>query len=124
MNHQKEYSTPTIMDLVFVGFNSRVVAMHRETGQIVWEWKSPKGRSQLVCVMLDGDILVVSIQGYMYGLNPLTGQTYWHNPLTGMGHGLPSLCSIRANAGSAGAAAVIAQQQAASGTASNSTPTT
>ena len=123
MDHRTEYSTPTIMDLVFVGFNSRVVAMHRETGQIIWEWKSPKGRSQLVSVMLDGDILVVSIQGYMYGLDPLTGGTYWHNPLTGMGYGLPSLCSIRANTGSAGAAAIVAQQQAASGTGSHSTST-
>lgn len=113
MSQPIEEFTPTIIDLVFVGFNSRVVAMHRETGQVVWEWKSPKGRSQMANVMLDGDILIVSIQGFMYGLDPLTGNTLWHNPLTGLGIGIPSLCSIRANTGSAGAAAIMAQQQAA-----------
>ena len=102
-----------IMDLVFVGFNSKVVAMHRETGAIQWTWKSPKGTSQHVAVMLDGDQLIVSIKGYMYALDAETGDTLWFNPLSGMGFGIPSLTSIRANSGTAGAAAIIAQQQAA-----------
>lgn len=70
----------------------------------------------MVGVMLDGDILIVSVQGYMYGLDPLTGGTYWQNPLSGRGLGIPGLCSIRANSGSSGAAALIAQQQAAAAT--------
>ena len=32
----------TIGDLVFVGFNRWVVALDRYSGEIVWEWKSPK----------------------------------------------------------------------------------
>ena len=67
----------------------------------------------MVAVMLDGDILIASISGYMYGINPLDGSTIWQNPLTGLGYGVPSLCSIRANSGSAAAAAIIAQQQQA-----------
>ena len=110
MSQSVDYATVEITDIVFVGFNSRVVAMFRETGQVLWEWRSPKGRSQLVSVMLDGDILIASVQGYMYGLDPLTGGTYWENSLPGRGLGIPSLCSARANSGSAGAAAIIAQQ--------------
>ena len=29
--------------LIFVGFNSRVVALHRDTGEMVWQWRCPKG---------------------------------------------------------------------------------
>lgn len=42
MDQRTEYSTPGIMDLVFVGFNSRVVAMHRETGQSSGNGNRPK----------------------------------------------------------------------------------
>lgn len=111
-----DQSPRSVMDLVFVGFNSQVVAMDRTDGSIIWTWKSPKGRSEHVAVMLDGDLLVASVTGYMYGLNPETGEQLWMNPLTGLGYGIPSLASIRANSGSAAAAAIIAQQhQAASG---------
>lgn len=107
-----------VLNLLFVGFNSRVVAMRRDTGQIVWKWKSPKGYSSFVAVMLDGDLLIVSVQGYMYALEPETGATIWSNPLSGLGVGTPSIASLRANSGSAGAAAIIAQQRQAAAAAS------
>ena len=109
--------TSSVLNLIFVGFNSRVVAMRRDTGQIVWKWKSPKGYSSFVAVMLDGDLLIVSVQGYMYGLDPETGSTIWSNPLSGLGYGTPCIASMRANSGSAGAAAIIAQQQQAAASA-------
>ena len=110
----------TIIDLVFVGFNSRVAALHRDTGRIVWDWKAEKG-SGFPAVLLDGDRLVVSVQGYTYCLDALTGDQYWMNPFKGFGYGTPSLTSIHGNSGSAAAAAIIAQQQAsaASTTATN-----
>jgi len=92
----------SVMDLVFLGFNSRVVAMHRETGDVVWSWKSPKGRSSYVAVCLDGDRVIASVHGYTYCLH-----------LKGTGLGIPSVVTMRGNSGSAGAAAIIAQQQAA-----------
>lgn len=103
----------TAMDLVYLGFNSRVIALARDTGQVVWDWKSPKGRGSYVAVLLDGNMLIASVQGYTYGLDPLTGVQLWHNPLKGMGLGIPSLVSLRGNSGSAGAAAILAQQQQA-----------
>ena len=106
----------TLLDLIFLGFNKRVVALHRKTGEIVWDWKAPHG-SGFVAVMLDGDIVIASVQGYTYGLDALTGGQLWFNDLKGFGLGTPSLASIRANSGSAGAAAIIAQQQAAAASA-------
>lgn len=103
----------TAMDLVFLGFNSRVIALSRETGEIVWEWKSPKGRGSYVALLLDGDLLIASVQGYTYCLDPRTGNTLWNNPLKGKGLGVPAMVSLRGNSGSTGAAAVLAQQQAA-----------
>ena len=103
----------SIDDLVYVGFNSKVVALDRYTGEIAWTWKSPQGKSGHVAVMVDGDRLIVSVQGYMYCLDPIFGQQVWANPLKGMGVGIPSLASSRANALGANAAAIMAQQQQA-----------
>ncbi len=103
----------SLMDIVFLGFNSRVVALHRETGDVLWKWKSPKGRGSYVAVMLDGDRVIASVQGYTYCLDPFTGAMLWQNPLKGTGYGIPSIVSLRGNSGTAGAAAIIAQQQQA-----------
>lgn len=105
-------SNLSVMDLVYVGFNSRVVALHRDTGEIAWDWKSTKGTG-FPTVLLDGDRLIVCVNGYTYCLDPLTGDEFWFNPLKGLGVGTASLTSIHGNSGSAAAAAVIAQQQAA-----------
>src|SRR3954470_19418113 len=83
-----------IDDLIFVGFNSRVAAIHRDSGQLIWQWKSPKG-SGYTTVLLDGDRLIVSVMGYTYCLNPANGQMLWYNELPGMGTGVPSLASLR-----------------------------
>lgn len=93
-----------ISDLVFVGFNSRVIAMDRISGEVVWTWKSPKGSSQHVAVMLDDDQLIVSISGYMYALDAETGEALWFNELSGMGYGIPSLTSVNGRCTAAAAA--------------------
>jgi len=104
---------PSIDSLVFVAFNSQVVALDRYSGETQWTWKSPKG-SGYVTILLDGDRLIVSVMGYTYCLDPIYGQEVWRNELEGMGVGVPSLASWRsANANTASAAAAAAQQQAA-----------
>jgi outer membrane protein assembly factor BamB len=82
--------------LVFVGFNSRVVALDRDNGEVVWKWKSPKGTG-IPVVLLDGDRLIVSVQGYTHCLEPSTGSEMWSNPLKGLGMGVPCLASARGN---------------------------
>jgi outer membrane protein assembly factor BamB len=101
----------TLEDLVYIGFNSRVAAIDRQSGEIVWSWKSPKGTSNFVALLLDGDRVIVSVQGYTYCLDPITGQQLWDNPFKGFGYGIPSLASIYGNSGSAAAAALIAEEQ-------------
>ncbi len=102
-----------IRDLVFVGFNSRVAALDRDTGQTAWSWRAPHGRSQHVAILLDHDRLVVSVHGYTYGLDAMTGQQLWYNEFQGYGYGYPTLASIHGNSGSAAAAAMMAAQAAA-----------
>jgi hypothetical protein len=82
--------------LIFVGFNSRIAALDRDTGELVWKWVSPKG-SGLPVVLLDGDRLIVSVMGYTYCLDPASGAEIWNNPLPGMGLGIPNLASARGN---------------------------
>lgn len=101
--------------LVFAGFNSRVVALDRETGETLWQWKSPSGTGY-VTVLLDGDRLIVSVMGYTYCLDPLTGNQLWFNSLSGCGVGVVSLASVNGVAtGLLEAASAQAQAQAAAG---------
>ena len=94
-------------DLVFVGFNSRAAALHRKTGEIAWQWKSPKGAG-FVALMLDGEQLIASVHGYTYCLDATTGTQLWMNPMNGFGYGVPCLTSFR---GSSLAASLLAQAQ-------------
>jgi len=106
---------PTINDLIFVGFNKRIAALDRYTGEKVWEWKAKQG-SGFVAILIDGDRLIVSTQGYTYCLDPLFGQEVWSNPLEGMGVGVPCLASVRGgstNPESAAADITASQQRAA-----------
>ncbi len=100
--------------LIFLGFRSQVVALNRETGAIVWKWKSRKG-SGYVTVLLDGDRIIASVMGYTYCLDAATGRELWFNALDGMGMGVVSMASVRG--GMAGlilqAASEAAEQQAA-----------
>jgi outer membrane protein assembly factor BamB len=90
--------------LIFVGFNSRVAALNRDDGTTVWQWHSPKG-SGYTTVLLDGDRLIVSVDGYTYCLDPLSGTAIWFNELPGMGTGVPTLASVRGTAANAAAQA-------------------
>jgi len=86
----------SIENLVFVGFNSRVLALDRETGDGVWSWQAPKPRNGgYVTLMLDGDRLIVSVNGYIYCLDPDTGDLLWNNDTKGCGTGVTSIVSVR-----------------------------
>jgi outer membrane protein assembly factor BamB len=105
-------------DLLFVGFNSRVCALHRETGELVWDWKSPQG-SGFVTLLFDVDRLFASVGGYTYCLEPSTGAQLWFNPLKGMGIGTPCLATVRSQSNASllgeSAAQQARNQQAAAG---------
>ena len=73
----------TVDDLIFVGLNGYAVALHRETGDIVWSCSEMK--SGYVTLLLDGDRLIVSTNGYIYCLDPSTGEVLWHNAAVAKG---------------------------------------
>jgi outer membrane protein assembly factor BamB len=107
-----------IADLVFVGFNRRVAALKRQTGELVWEWKASSGTSY-VSLLLDGGTLIVSVCGYMYGLDAATGIQRWYNPMKGFGTGVTALVSLNgmsSNPLSAAAAEEAARQASQSST--------
>ncbi len=99
-----------LADVVFVGFNKQVIALDRSTGEKKWGWTSPKG-SGYPTIFVDGDRLIVSVQGYTYCLEPTTGALVWENELKGHGTGITCLASVRGNA--SGAVAQISAQEAA-----------
>ena len=85
-------------DVVFTGFNSRIAALNRETGEIIWEWRAHSG-SGYVSLLLDGDRLIASVSGYTYCLETRTGREIWFNKMTGFGYGVASICSTRGSTG-------------------------
>ena len=84
---------PQLDSLVFTAFGNRVIAVDRYDGTLRWSWKSDHGGAP--ALLLDGDRLMVSYNGYLTCLDPLTGSEVWHNPLTGMGVGISVLASVR-----------------------------
>ena len=84
-------------DLVFTGFNNRIAALDRDTGDIVWHWTAPSG-STYTSLLLDGDRLIACVHGYMYALDAATGRQLWANEMKGFGYGVASLASVRGGA--------------------------
>jgi outer membrane protein assembly factor BamB len=103
-----------IDQLIFLGLRGYVVALDRETGEIVWS--NDKLKSGYTTLLLDGDRLIASVNGYMYCLDPLSGDVLWQNPLRGYGVGVTDLASVRGRGPRAAlphAAAADAAQHAA-----------
>lgn len=84
-----------IDELIFLGFRGYVVALRRDTGEIAWS--NNQLESGYVALLVDGDRLIASTNGYTYCLDPLSGEVIWRNPLSGYGVGAPSLASVRGN---------------------------
>ena len=114
-DYMNRMNTP---ELVYVGFLCRVAALNRGTGEIVWQWEAPQGRTYLT-LLLDRDLLIVSVDGYMYGLLAATGQQLWSNPMKGFKFGVASIASASGsvqNVAAAASAQRAAQAQASTPT--------
>jgi outer membrane protein assembly factor BamB len=86
-----------INNMVFLGLNSRVAALDRNTGETVWTWKAPRpfgSRGYVSLLLLNEHQLIASVNGYTYCLDPLTGAHLWFNELTGFGSGVTSIVTL------------------------------
>ena len=99
----------TIDDLIFVGRGGWALALHRDTGQIVWS--NDQMKSGYTTLLLDGDRLIVSTNGYLYCLDPLTGTILWQNPLAGYRVGVTTLASVRGGSPADAAVEMAAEQE-------------
>jgi outer membrane protein assembly factor BamB len=87
--------------LIFVGLNGRVSALDRDTGEIVWEAQEKWAGD--VSLLLDGDRLIASLNGYLYCFDARDGRLLWQNPLKGYGCGFTALTSVRGQSSHAAA---------------------
>lgn len=101
----------TLDDIVYVGFNNRVVALDKNTGVVVWDWKCPTGKGYVSLLLTDERHLIVSVSGYTYCLDPGDGHQLWFNELKGFGMGVASLAAWGAS--SAAHLSLAAAQEAA-----------
>jgi outer membrane protein assembly factor BamB len=100
-----------IDQLIFVGLRGYVIALHRDTGEIVWSCSELN--SGPITLLLDGDRLIASTNGYVYCLDPLTGRIVWNNPLRGYGVGIAHLVSVRGQSDQTVSRQYVAAEQAA-----------
>lgn len=111
----------TIDDLLFVGFNRRVAALDKQTGELVWQWKAPHGTG-FVTLLVEDERIFASVNGYTYALDAATGAELWYNGLSGFGTGVACLATTTfASDAQLGATAAEASRQtaAASGAAAS-----
>ena len=100
-----------IDQLIFVGLRGYVIALSRDTGQVVWNCSELN--SGPITLLLDGDRLIASTNGYIYCLNPMTGRVLWSNPLKGYGVGIAHLVSVRGQSSQTVNRQYVAAQEAA-----------
>jgi hypothetical protein len=116
--------TPKLDSLVFVGLNSRIAALDRNTGATVWQWRAAKPRSggYVSLLLLDESRLIASVNGYTYCLDPLSGGERWCNELPGFGTGVTAIAALgRTNVHDLLLAAAAADAAAAAASASATT---
>jgi hypothetical protein len=73
-------------DPIYIGLKGAVLALDRESGQIVWRTEL-KGSDFVNVVLQNGDLFAAS-RGELYRLNPASGDIVWCNTLPGLGWGI------------------------------------
>ena len=105
-----------LRNVVFTGFNKYVIALDQNTGEVLWDWVSPKGSGYISLLLTDNQHLIVSVSGYTYCLDPATGNQLWFNELSGYGIGVAALASSSMPSSGQPLMAAAAEDAAASNT--------
>src|SRR5437879_12152052 len=80
-------------DPIYIGLKGAVLALDRDSGQIVWRTEL-KGIDFVNVVLQNGDLFAAS-RGELYRLNPATGDIIWRNTLSGLGWGIVTMAGGR-----------------------------
>ena len=73
-------------DPIYIGIYGAVLALDRETGEILWRTEL-KGDDFVNVTVQNGDLFAAS-RGELYRLNPSGGDILWRNTLRGLGWGI------------------------------------
>lgn len=99
-------------EILYAAMDKNVAAIDAATGAEIWRRKLPKGGG-LVNMLIKGDFLYVSSDGYVYCLERFMGEILWRNDMKKLGFGAVMLAMPGASPTSAPAAAALMAQQAA-----------
>ena len=66
--------------------------MDKYSGKTIWTWTIPKGW-RYNALLVEGDLVLVCADGYMYGLDAWTGTLRWQNYLRGLLTGPPCIAT-------------------------------
>jgi len=81
-------------NLIYIGIKGSVVALNRESGDIVWTANLKGG--DFVNVVRDENDLFATTRGEVFCLDPATGAVRWNNPPRGFGTGLATISTTTA----------------------------
>lgn len=109
-----------IPDILYAAMEKNVAAIDAATGVEIWRRKLPKGGS-LVNILIKGDVLYISTDGYIYCLDRYMGEIIWRNDMKRLGYGAVMLATPGADGSStnSSAAAALARQAAAAAAAAS-----
>ncbi len=80
-------------DVIFMGLNSRVIALNRSSGQTLWDCKLGGVLGDgFISLTSDGQRVFAFCKGQIYCLDASSGNIVWTNELKGFGYGIASVC--------------------------------
>ena len=80
-------------DVIFMSLNSRVIALNKDNGQILWDTKLGGVLGDgFISLNSDGLHVFAFCKGQIYCLDASSGAIMWTNELKGYGYGIASIC--------------------------------
>ena len=101
-----------VPEILYAAMDKNVAAIDAATGAELWRRKLPKGGG-LVNMLIKGDFLYVSSDGYVYCMERFMGEILWRNDMKKLGFGAVMLAMPDASPTNAAAAAAMLARQAA-----------
>jgi|688.fasta_scaffold302345_2 hypothetical protein len=106
------------MKKLYLGIKGHILCIDGKTGRE--QWRTKLRSSTITNVVFDGESLHAYSNGYLFALNPNTGDILWENSLDGLGYGFCIIATEGASSYIQSASAIQAQQAAAAAAATTS----